>query len=73
MYIDKLHANLAVGTFPENLEELKIAGVGLEDVTHIIESYEEAEDKDEKEKLLTSANALASYLLRNTELKRKIL
>ena len=71
MYIDKLHANLAVGTFPENLEELKIAGVGLEDVTHIIESYEEAEDKDEKEKLLTSANALASYLLRNTELKEE--
>mgnify|MGYP000993501923 FL=1 len=71
LYIDKLHANLAVGTFPENLEELKIAGVGLEDVTHIIESYEEAEDKDEKEKLLTSANALASYLLRNTELKEE--
>lgn len=71
LYIDKLHANLAVGTFPENLEELKIAGVGLEDVTHIIESYEEAEDKDEKEKLLTSANALASYLLRNTEIKEE--
>ena len=71
LYIDKLHANLAVGTFPENLEELKIAGVGLEDVTHIIESYEEAEDKDEKEKLLTSANALARYLLRNTELKEE--
>lgn len=71
LYIDKLHANLAVGTFPENLEELKIAGVGLEDVTHIIESYEEVEDKDEKEKLLTSANALASYLLRNTELKEE--
>ncbi len=71
LYIDKLHANLAVGTFPENLEELKIAGVGLEDVTHIIECYEEAEDKDEKEKLLTSANALASYLLRNTELKEE--
>lgn len=71
LYIDKLHANLAVGTFPENLEELKIAGVGLEDVTHIIESYEEAEDKDEKEKLLTSANALERYLLRNTELKEE--
>lgn len=71
LYIDKLHANLAVGTFPENLEELKIAGVGLEDVTHIIENYEEAEDKDEKEKLLTSANALERYLLRNTELKEE--
>lgn len=71
LYIDKLRANLAVGSFPENLEELKIAGVGLEDVTHIIESYEEAEDKDEKEKLLTSANALVSYLLRNTELKEE--
>ena len=71
LYIDKLRANLAVGSFPENLEELKIAGVGLEDVTHIIESYEEAEDKDEKEKLLTSANALVNYLLRNTELKEE--
>lgn len=71
LYIDKLRANLAVGSFPENLEELKIAGVGLEDVSHIIESYEEAEDKDEKEKLLTSANALVSYLLRNTELKEE--
>ena len=71
LYIDKLRANLAVGSFPENLEELKIAGAGLEDVTHIIESYEEAEDKDEKEKLLTSANALVSYLLRNTELKEE--
>lgn len=71
LYIDKLHASLAVGIFPENLEELKIAGVGLEDITNIIESYEEAEDKDEKEKLLTSANALVSYLLRNTDIEEK--
>ena len=70
-YIAQLRANLAKGEFPENLEELKIADIGLEDVSEIVKNYEEAEDKEKKEKLLTSANILVKYLLRNTDVKKE--
>lgn len=70
-YINQLRANLENGVFPENLEELKIAGIGLEEVTNILKNYEQEEDKEKKEKLLTSANALVKYLLRNSDVKKE--
>lgn len=71
LYINKLRENLANGVFPEDLEELKIAGVGLEDVTNIVNNYEQEEDEEKKEKLLTSANAFVKYLLRNSDVKKE--
>ena len=71
LYIEKIHENLANGIFPEDLEELRIAGVGLEDITNITKSYEDEENKDRKEELLLSANALIKYLLRNSNIKEE--
>lgn len=71
IYVNDLRANLEEGIFPENLEELKIAGIGLEEVTNIVNRYEQEEDKEKKEKLLTSANALVKYLLRNSDVKKE--
>lgn len=71
LYIEKIHENLANGIFPEDLEELRIAGVGLEDITNITKSYEDEENEDRKEELLLSANALIKYLLRNSNIKEE--
>lgn len=71
LYINKLRENLANGVFPEDLEELKIAGVGLEDVTNIVNNYEGEENEENKEKLLASANAFVKYLLRNSDVKKE--
>lgn len=68
-YIEKLHENLANGIFPENLEELKIAKVGLEDVTNIINNYEIEDDEKKKEKLLDSSKDFVEYLIMNTDVK----
>lgn len=70
-YINQLRANLENGVFPENLEELKIAGIGLEEVTNILKNYEQEEDEEKKGNLLTSANALVKYLLRNSDVKKE--
>lgn len=67
--IEEIHANLANGIFPDDLDKMRIAGVDLEDVTHILNNYEKVEDKEKKEELLISANALVKYLLRNTDIK----
>lgn len=69
--IKKIQENLSNGVFPENLEELKIAGIGLEQVTNILKNYEQEEDEEKKGNLLTSANALVKYLLRNSDVKKE--
>lgn len=64
-YIEKLHEDLSKGIIPEDIEELRIAGVDVSDVINVMDNYEENQRKKEKEHLLETAKELTNYLKQN--------
>lgn len=64
-YIEKLHEDLSKGIIPEDIEELRIAGVDVSDVINVMDNYEENQRKKEKEHLLETAKKLTNYLKQN--------
>lgn len=64
-YIEKLHEDLSKGIIPEDIEELRIAGVDVADVINVMDNYEENQRKKEKEHLLETAKELTNYLKQN--------
>lgn len=64
-YIEKLHEGLSEGIMPEDIEELRIAGVDVSDVINVMDNYEENQRKKEKEHLLETAKELTNYLKQN--------
>lgn len=58
--IEKIHSELLQGNLTPNLKERKIAGLNIDDLSKMMETYGREEEK--RDKILSSAIELAEYL-----------
>lgn len=69
--IKQIHENIRKGILPEDSQELVIAEVEKEDVFGIVQNYKKSENKEEKERMLKSAEILLNYLKQNKKINNE--
>lgn len=69
--IKQIHENIKKGILPEDSQELVIAEVEKEDVFGIVQNYKKSQNKEEKEKMLESAEFLLNYLKQNKKINNE--